>query len=106
MSYKETIDFWVQLLAPHEGQEYEFEVLASFECTVHGWIGDGRDEPREFSWDLDKVSLVKWDPPTVPFSHNEILALVEDADYEEELHERLLDSFGADDSEEDSRHED
>ena len=99
MSYTATIDIWCLLLAPHEQEEYEFEVLASFECTVHGWTGDGRDEPREFSWDLDKVSLVKWDPPTVPFSPNEILAMVEEYEYEEELHERLLDNHRARDDE-------
>ena len=101
MSYLATIDIWCLLLAPHEQEEYEFEVLASFECTVQGWTGDGRDEPREFSYDLDKITLVKWDPPTVPFSPAEILKMVEDHEYEDELYERLLEDHGADDSDED-----
>lgn len=90
MSYKETVDLWVYLLAPHEDEEYEIEVLTSFECTVHGWIGDGRDEPRQFEYDVDKISLVKWEPHTVPFSPNQILVMVENEDYEDELYERLV----------------
>jgi hypothetical protein len=98
MSYLATIDLWFCREIPGNESDEDpiyLKILASFECTVRGWTGDGREEPRGFEYDLDSIKIVRTDPKDSPINHADLVGWIEDHGHEDELTEALIDNHGA-----------